>query len=101
MAAEEEIPSTGVRYQDWGPSNRIMIDAGDHTGQHIVPFLTGRRHEEGEVWLTLDDRFGVELPATLTREQQDSIVEFIANAISVGGGYASIYFTDKKMPFRG
>lgn len=29
------------------------------------------------------------------------LVEFIANAIAVGGGYPSIHYTDRKMPFRG
>jgi len=53
------------------------------------------------MYLTLDDRLGYTIPASITGDEAEALVEFIANAIAIGAGYASIYYTKRKMPFRG
>ena len=51
--------------------------------------------------LTLDNRLGFDVPLSVTPGEAASLFEFIANCIAVGAGYASIYYTKRKMPFRG
>jgi len=81
----------------------IRIDRGDIGGQEIVPYLRWNRAEDGTLSLTLDHRFGIDLPPMASEKgnKQDEIVEFIANAIAIGAGYPSIYYLDRRMPFRG
>ncbi len=69
-------------------------------GEISVPYLSWQRAEDGRLALVLDHRLGVDLPA-MEPWQEDSIIEFIANAIAIGAGYASIYYTKRKLPFRG
>lgn len=69
-------------------------------GSIIVPYLTWRRAEDGHLSLLLDNRLGLDLPL-MPDHREDAVVEFIANAIAIGAGYASIYYTKRKMPFRG
>lgn len=85
-----------VGYHDYGPDRRVVIRR-ETDGEIVVPFLSWHRGEDGVLSLTLDHRFGLDIPAGVA---QDSIVEFIANAIAVGAGYPSIYYTDRKMAFR-
>lgn len=79
----------------------LQSDYGETGGSVEVPYLRGRRHPDGSIGLTLDDRLGLDLPAEMGAAAQEAAIEFIANAIAVGAGYASIYYTDRKMPFRG
>lgn len=83
-------------------SVRSMTNDG---GEITVPFLTwGREADRGgglPTALILDDRLMYVLPESLTREQIEDIVEFVANAIAIGAGYPSIYYTKRKLPFRG
>lgn len=51
--------------------------------------------------LTLDGRLGFDIPKSVSADEAAALVEFIANCIAVGAGYASIYYTKRKMPFRG
>jgi len=91
-----------VFFDDWaGVSRKVSIrqDYGEIGGNVEVPYLMWTRTDDGRLALTLDNRFGLDLPQ-MPPEQEEAVVEFIANAIAVGGGYASIYFTDRKMPFR-
>ena len=91
---------TGVTYAEYMPQSHVFI-RDEATGSIEVPFLTGRRLEDGSVSLTLDRRLGLDLPASLEPHVQDAIVEFVANAIAVGAGYPSIYYTDRgKLAFR-
>lgn len=68
-------------------------------GRQGVPYLRVARREDGSAFLLLDHRFGLELPADA--ELRDRVVHFVAEAIAVGGGYASIERLDVRMPFRG
>jgi hypothetical protein len=70
-------------------------------GSIMVPYLTWRRAENGGLSLLLDNRLGYDLGADWSKGQESALVEFIANAIAIGAGYASIYYTKRKMPFRG
>ncbi len=70
-------------------------------GMIAIPYLTWRRAEDGHLSLLLDNRLGFDLPTGASPYEEDSLVEFIANAIAIGAGYASIYYTKRKMPFRG
>lgn len=90
-----------VHYAVWSGERRtLMVKAVDGKGEVEIPYLTWVESEDGRLSLTLDRRLGLDLPV-MTQFQQDSIVEFIANCIAVGAGYASIYYTKRKMPFRG
>lgn len=51
--------------------------------------------------LILDNRLGFDIPTTVTADEAGALIEFVANAIAIGAGYASIYYTKRKMPFRG
>lgn len=82
----EEV-SAPVEYATYVEGSRVIIRGRE------VPYLL----LHGDM-LVLDQRLGLELPTD--EKARDSIVEFVANAIAVGGGYASIYFLDSKMPFR-
>jgi hypothetical protein len=79
----------------------IAVDHGQTGGSQDVPYLEWARREDGGLSLILDSRLMVMLPVSLAPHEVDEIVEFIANAIAVGGGYPSIYYLDRKMPFRG
>lgn len=48
-----------------------------------VPFLTAH-HMAGTVSLTLDRRYGLDLPVDLA----DAVIDFIAQAIAIGMGYS-------------
>ncbi len=51
--------------------------------------------------LTLDKRLGFDIPKSITPDEAAALIDFIANAIAIGAGYASIYYTKRKMPFHG
>jgi hypothetical protein len=53
------------------------------------------------MYLVLDGRLGYTIPSTIDPDQAADLIEFVANAIAIGAGYASIYYTKRKMPFRG
>lgn len=90
-----------VNYVRWAGEHRtLMVRPVDSEGQIPIPYLSWSRADDGRLSLVLDDRLGLDLPA-MSAFQEDSIVEFIANAIAIGAGYASIYYTKRKMPFRG
>ncbi len=84
----------------------IRIDHGEMGGEQTVPYLQWQRPPEDAdghqdaLTLILDDRLGLDLNG-VSAPKQDEITEFIANAIAIGAGYASIYYLDRKMPFRG
>jgi hypothetical protein len=68
-----------------------------HIGNTSVPYLRGWLREDGTAFLSLDDRFGLEItdPAHV-----QSVTHFVAEAIAIGAGLASIERTDIRMPFR-
>ncbi len=80
----------------------LPADAPVHSqlerGDHHVYLAT--RIQPG-MYLVLDNRLGFDIPKTITADEAASLVEFLANAIAIGAGYASIYYTKRKMPFRG
>ena len=53
------------------------------------------------MFLTLDSRLGYDIPKSLTPDEAATLVRFLADAIAIGAGYASIGYTKRKMPFRG
>ena len=83
-------------------SVRSMTNDG---GEITIPYLSwGREADRGDglpTSLILDGRLMYDIPDDLTREQIEDIAEFVANAIAIGAGYPSIYYTKRKMPFRG
>jgi hypothetical protein len=88
------------------PERRVSLPSRTNDGGEIsVPFLSwGRETDLGEglpTALILDDRLMYVIPDGFSREQIEDIAEFVANAIAIGAGYASIYYTKRKMPFRG
>jgi hypothetical protein len=98
---QDQIIVNRIEFSDYGPERRVAIRAdGEHDGTIPVPYLAWNRSEDGVLSLVLDQRFGLDLPG-VTPAVAEAIVEFIANAIAVGGGYASIYYTDRKLSFRG
>lgn len=60
---------------------------------HVIPHLTGGQREDGSVYLTLDSRFGVDIPA----ECAYPIVHFIADCIGVAAGF-SCFDGENKRP---
>lgn len=52
---------------------------------YLIPHLSGRVHE-GMLHLTLDNRFGCEIPDAFSSQ----IVWFIANAMALAAGYSCI-----------
>ena len=52
---------------------------------HQVPFLRAAPLENGEIHLTLDRRLGL----TLSSEEAERIVPFLADAIAVASGYTA------------
>ena len=53
------------------------------------------------MYLTLDDRLGYNIPKSITPDEAASLILFLADALAIGAGYASIAYTKRKMPFRG
>lgn len=53
------------------------------------------------MYLVLDDRLGFTIPLGATVDEAAALVEFVANAIAIGAGYPSIYYTRRRLPFRG
>lgn len=89
-----------VEYIRWAGEHRTLaVRPIDGDGTIPVPYLSWNRTEDGRLALLLDGRLGTDLPA-MTEYQEDSLIEFIANAIAIGAGYPSIYYTKRKMPFR-
>lgn len=90
-----------VDYIRWAGEHRTLaVRPVDSQNAIPVPYLSWTRAEDGRLSLILDGRLGLDLPA-LSEVQEDSLIEFIANAIAIGAGYPSIYYTKRKMPFRG
>jgi hypothetical protein len=88
--------------------NTTRIRCGRPRGAEIhEPLEDGPHHDylatsvQPGFWLTLDNRFGLQIPTGVTQAEAEAIVEFVANAIAIGAGYPSIYYTKRKMPFRG
>lgn len=117
-----EIP---VPYLSWAPGSTkhpceaMLLDprADDNTtriecgllpeARVHQPLENGSHHEylassiQPGMYLTLDDRLGYTIPASMTQYEADSLIHFLADAIAIGAGYASIGYTKRKMPFRG
>lgn len=104
MLAEKDAAADApplVEFIRWEGEHRTMtVRSVDGHGAISIPYLSWQRAEDGRLSLTLDDRLGLDLPTMLPRAEQ-ALIEFIANAIAIGAGYASIYYTKRKMPFRG
>ena len=88
------------------PERRVSLPSHTNDGGEIsVPYLTwGREADRGEgppTALILDDRLMYLIPENMTLDQIDALIEFVANAIAIGAGYPSIYYTKRKVPFRG
>lgn len=90
-----------VNYVRWAGEHRTLtVRPVDGDGEIAVPYLSWNRADDGRLTLILDNRLGYDCPA-MTEYAEDSLIEFIANCLAVGAGYASIYYTKRKMPFRG
>lgn len=107
MADSDERAASRVSFHTFAaPQRSVSLPSITNDGGEIsVPYLTwGREADLGEgppTALILDDRLMYVIPDDTTADQIDALVEFIANAIAIGAGYASIYYTKRKMPFRG
>jgi hypothetical protein len=98
-AAAEAPPI--VEFIRWeGEHRTIAVQSIDGKGSISIPYLSWRRAEDGRLTLILDDRLAVDLPEMHPRAEF-AVIEVIANAIAVGAGYGSIYYTKRKVPFRG
>jgi hypothetical protein len=109
-------PSDMIEFFKWqNPNQTVAVHATVGGGLIDVPYLEWIRRGEGTdalgqpmestegdhgLTLCLDHRFILDLPQMTPFEEQH-IVEFIANAIAIGGGYPSIYHTKHKLAFRG
>lgn len=99
---EARLPLESAQSSDDGPlcgrpasdSVHLKLVRGDHH-----EYLATRAYPG--MYLTLDDRLGYNVPTTVTPYEAAALVEFVANAIAIGAGYPSIYYTKRKMPFRG
>lgn len=98
-AAAEAPPL--VEFIRWkGEHRTLAVQSIDGKGTIPIPYLAWRRADDGRLTLVLDGRLAVDLPAMHQRAEQ-AVIEFIANAIAIGAGYPSIYYTKRKVPFRG
>ena len=109
-------PANLIEFFKWqNPNQTVAVHAIGSGGLLDVPYLEWIRRGQGTdslgqpiesteddhgLTLSLDHRFMLDLPE-MPREREDAIVEFIANAIAIGGGYPSIYHTKHKLAFRG
>ena len=109
-------PADLIEFFKWkNPNQTVAVHATIGGGLIDVPYLTWVRRGEGTdvlgqevqsteddhgLSLILDHRFILDLPEMTPFEEQH-IVEFIANAIAIGGGYPSIYHTKHRLAFRG
>jgi hypothetical protein len=114
-SANPTIPSDLIEFFRWqNPNQTLAVHATIGGGLIDVPYLSWVRRGEGTdvlgqpdstetdhgLSLILDHRFILDLPEMTPWEEQ-RIVEFIANAIAIGGGYPSIYHTKHRLAFRG
>ncbi|MCI4355101.1 MAG: hypothetical protein L3K06_07035 [Thermoplasmata archaeon] len=81
-----------------GRSAAADVHAQLQSGDHHVYLASSA---QPGMFLTLDNRLGYSIPKSITSDEAVALIEFVANAIAIGGGYASIYYTKRKMPFRG
>lgn len=89
-----------VEYIRWAGEHRTLaVRPIDSENAIEVPYLSWARGEDDRLSLTLDGRLGLDLPK-ITEFEEDALIEFIANAIAIGAGYPSIYYTKRRMPFR-
>lgn len=73
-------------FQEW----RVMVQG------RLIPLLTGYKHEDGRVSLTLDHRMGADFP---NEEIAAQAAWMIANALAIGQGYPSMMGLSKDRPF--
>jgi hypothetical protein len=66
-------------------------------GHQQVPYLRAMPQEDGSLYLILDQRFGLHITDP---DQFQSVTHFVAEAIAIGAGLASIERTDIRMAFR-
>jgi hypothetical protein len=95
-------PADLIEFFKWqNPNQTVAVHGVVGDGLIDVPYLTWvRREDDHGLSLILDHRFILDLPEMTPWEEQH-IVEFIANAIAIGGGYPSIYYTKHRLAFRG
>lgn len=81
MSDAHDLPDDPFRVSYIGPFSHhdVVVDGRQ------VPFLRATPLEGGEVHLTLDRRMGV----TLSAEEAERLVPFLADVIAVASGYTS------------
>lgn len=62
----------------------------------MIPRLTANRMDDGSVYLTLDNRFGLVVPNEGLAYQ---VAAFVANALAIGEGYSFSGAESKERPF--
>lgn len=72
-------------FEEW----RVVLDG------RVIPLLTGRRQENGRIWLMLDHRFAGEFEEDAAWQAAG----LIANALAIGQGYSSYNATSRDQPF--
>jgi len=79
--SSDDLPSLDSRLSFVGPFQHhdVVLDGRQ------VPFLRATPLDGGQVHLTLDRRLGL----TLSTEEAERVVPFLADAIAVGLGYTS------------
>jgi hypothetical protein len=60
---------------------RVTIDGYD------VPYINARPLDDGRLYVTVDGRFGMDMP--VSREEFDRWVHILANAMAVAAGYSA------------
>lgn len=79
---------------------RTGLTFGPRGGQCVIvegrkiPHLTGRE-ENGEIWLTVDERMTIPIPPELAEQ----VAWFVANAMAVASGYSHLGAESKDRPF--
>lgn len=105
LASETFYPGSNVHrstdfYVEVGHRRTLAIKPIDGDGMIPIPYLEWTRREDGGLSLILDNRLMLIAPV-MSMYDEDAMIEFLANCIAVGAGYASIYYTKRKVPFRG
>ena len=73
-------------FQEW----RVIVQG------RAIPKLTGYKHEDGRVSLTVDHRFGADFP---NEEVAAQAAWLIGQAMAIGAGYSNLEADSRDMPF--
>jgi len=75
-----EVDGTEHGLESIGPFSQWKIKLDGYR----VPYLSGRVDDQGMFHLSLDERFGIEVPEKYAHQ----VVWLIANALAIGAGYS-------------